>query len=153
MKLILSAAILLFAAGLYSFNSKGKSTNTTVIAEKEKGIQFWEKDWNSALKEAKAKNKLIFLDAYASWCGPCKLLKKNTFTDDKAGKFFNETFINVALDMEKGEGPDIGAKYGVNAFPTLIIADADGKLITYTQGYITPEQLIEFGQYGLTKNK
>ena len=153
MKLILSVTILLFAAGLYSFISKGKSGNTTAIAGTEIGIKFYEKGWNNALKEAKAKKKLIFLDAYASWCGPCKLLKKKTFTDENAGKFFNENFINVALDMEKGEGPDIGAKYGVNAFPTLIIADADGKMITYTQGYITPEQLIEFGQYGLTKSK
>lgn len=153
MKLILVSVMLLFAVGLYSFKSGNKSANSTAIAGIEKGIQFWEKDWSSALKEAKAKKKLIFLDAYASWCGPCKLLKKNTFTDDKAGKFFNEAFINVAMDMEKGEGPDIGAKYGVNAFPTLIITDADGNLITYTQGYITPEQLIEFGQYGLTKNK
>ena len=153
MKLVIVSVVLLSAVGLYSFKSSNKSANTTAIAGKEKGIQFWEKDWNSALKEAKAKKKFIFLDAYASWCGPCKLLKKNTFTDDKAGKFFNETFINVAMDMEKGEGPDIGTKYGVNAFPTLIITDADGNLITYTQGYITPEQLIEFGQYGLNKNK
>lgn len=153
MKLVIVSVVLLSAVGLYSFKSGNKSAKTTAIAGKEKGIQFWEKDWNSALKEAKAKRKLIFLDAYASWCGPCELLKKNTFTDDKAGKFFNETFINVAMDMEKGEGPDIGTKYGVNAFPTLIITDADGNLITYTQGYITPEQLIEFGQYGLNKNK
>lgn len=81
------------------------------------------------------------------------MLKKNTFTDEKAGNFFNDKFISVALDMEKGEGPEIGAKYGVNAFPTLIITDADGNLITYTQGYITPAQLIEFGQYGLNKTK
>lgn len=153
MRLVLSVLLLLSAIGLYSFISKSEAMNDTVSSSKEKGIQFWEKDWNSALKEAKAKKKLIFLDAYASWCGPCKLLKKNTFTDEQAGKFFNENYINVALDMEKGEGPDVGAKYGVNAFPTLIVTDADGKLITYTQGYISPEQLIEFGRYGLSKNK
>ncbi|MFN8243720.1 MAG: thioredoxin family protein [Ferruginibacter sp.] len=153
MKYFAPFLIIVLSIAVYSFVPKMYSNDSAVNLKKEKGIQFWGNDWKSALSEAKSKKKLIFLDAYASWCGPCKMLKKNTFTDEKAGNFFNDKFISVALDMEKGEGPEIGAKYGVNAFPTLIITDADGNLITYTQGYITPAQLIEFGQYGLNKTK
>jgi len=121
--------------------------------ETGQGLQFIEADWNKALAEAKKQNKLIFLDAYASWCGPCKLLKKNTFPDKEAGEYFNSNFINIAIDMEKGDGPALAEKYGVNAYPTLIITDANGKIITYTQGYIKPKQLIDFGKYGITKSK
>ena len=116
----------------------------------EKGIEFIEADWNKAKAEAKKQNKLIFLDAYTTCCGPCKLLKKKTFPDKEVGELFNENFINVAIDMEKGDGPLLAEQYGVYAYPTLIITDANGKVVTYTQGYMKPKDLIKFGKHGLS---
>jgi thioredoxin 1 len=115
------------------------------------GITFIEADWNKALAEAKKQHKLIFLDAYTSWCGPCKLLKKNTFSDKAAGDFFNTHFVNVAVDMEKGFGPALLEKYGVNAFPTLLIIDENGKKVSFSRGFIPAEVLIEFGKDGLAE--
>jgi thioredoxin 1 len=154
MKMLISGLFVLVALVVFAFvpKSKAKSENNT-RNEKGEGIQFIEDDWKKALQEAKKQNKLIFLDAYASWCGPCKLLKKNTFPDKEAGEYFNKNFINVAMDMEKGDGPALSEKYAVNAYPTLIITDAEGKIITYTQGYIKPKQLIDFGKYGLSQVK
>lgn len=148
--LLVIAAIMVFA-----FIPKWNESNTGANSNNEngQGIKFIEANWKKALEEAKKQNKLIFLDAYASWCGPCKLLKKNTFPDKDAGEFFNNNFINVAIDMEKGDGPALTEKYGVNAYPTLIIADADGNIITYTQGYMRPKQLIDFGKHGLSQKK
>ena len=51
--------------------------------------------------------------------------------------------------MEKGEGPVLLKKFGITAFPSLIIADADGGIVTYTVGFISPEQLIDLGKHGL----
>jgi thioredoxin 1 len=119
--------------------------------QKEQGIMFTESSWNKVLQEAKKQNKLIFIDAYASWCGPCRMLKRNTFPDKKAGYFFNKNFINTTIDMEQGEGVILSQKFGVEAYPTLIIADTNGIPVAYTKGYITPQQLIEFGQFGLNK--
>jgi thioredoxin-related protein len=115
------------------------------------GIQFLESSWSKAVEQAQKENKPIFLDAYASWCGPCKLLKRNTFTKKEAGDFFNSHFINVAIDMERGDGPALSQKFEVDAYPTLIIADKNGKIITYTKGYMNAGQLVEFGKYGLNK--
>lgn len=115
------------------------------------GIQFDNKDWKHAVSEAKKQNKLIFLDAYTSWCGPCKLLKKNTFTDSSVGNFFNKNFINITIDMEKGDGIELAKKYEVNAYPTLLLLDSAGNIVTYTKGYLSPEQLVDFGKYGLAK--
>ena len=53
--------------------------------------------------------------------------------------------------MEKGDGPLLSEKFGVIAYPTLIIANKDGNIVTYTQGYIKPKQLIEFGEYGISQ--
>lgn len=150
--LITSFAVALIAFAFIPTNREvSKEKNLTT--ESNKGIQFINESWNNVLEIAKKENKLIFLDAYASWCGPCKLLKKKTFPDKVAGEFFNTNFINVAIDMEKGEGPKIAAKYGVTAYPTLIIADAKGNIITYTQGYINAKQLLEFGKHGFAEFK
>ncbi|HEX9512536.1 MAG TPA: thioredoxin fold domain-containing protein [Puia sp.] len=146
--MLVIAAILVFAF-MPTRNKAGNKGSSSNVAGQ--GIQFIESDWSKALEEARKQNKFIFLDAYASWCGPCKLLKKNTFPDKEAGEFFNRNFINVAIDMEKGVGPELSEQYRVDAYPTLIITDAEGKIVTYTQGYMKPKQLIDFGRYGLSK--
>ena len=158
-KIVFLSLLAVVAIIVFAFVPKLKHRNAT---EKEKtkaissipaneGIQFIESNWAAAKAEAKKQNKLIFLDAYTSWCGPCKMLKRNTFPDKEDGEFFNKNFINVAIDMEKGDGPAVAAQYGVNAYPTLIFADADGKMVAYTKGYIDAKQLIEFGKFGLSK--
>jgi len=154
MKILISGLVVLAAIVVFAFVPKSnEKTINNNNNEKVEGIQFIEADWGKALAEAKKQNKLIFLDAYASWCGPCKLLKKNTFPDKEAGEYFNTNFISVAIDMEKGDGPALSEKFSVNAYPTLIITDANGKIITFTQGYIKPKQLIDFGKYGITQSK
>jgi len=117
----------------------------------EKGISFIEQDWNKALDSAKTNNKLVFLDIYATWCGPCKMLKQHTFTDEAAGKFFNEHFINVSMDGEAGVGPALAQKYSIVGYPSLIITDASGKVILETAGYVDANYLINFAKEALKR--
>ena len=153
MRLFAILAMVIAALTAYSFKQGNEAIHDVSFRESfENGIQFIEEDWQKALLEAKKQNKLIFLDAYATWCGPCRLLKKKTFPDGKAGAFFNKHFINVAVDVEKGAGPGIARKYGISGLPTLMIIDAAGKPVTYTVGFINPAQLIEFGEHGLAKS-
>jgi len=128
-----------------------KQSNSTENKKTETGIQFIEENWTKAVAEAKKQKKLIFIDAYTSWCGPCKMLKQNTFTDKAAGDFFNKNFVNIALDMEKGDGIAFAQKYQIAAYPTLLIMDADQKSVSVSEGYINPAQLIEFGKYVINK--
>ncbi len=136
------------AVWAFSASTPFKNTDRSFPAG---GIQFLESSWPKALERAQKENKPIFLDAYASWCGPCKMLKKNTFSKKEAGDFFNLHFINVSLDMEKGEGPALADKFAVDAYPTLIIADKNGNIVTFTKGYMNAHELVEFGKYGLNK--
>ena len=114
-------------------------------------IHFIEDAWADALKQAAAQNKYIFVDAYASWCGPCKMLKATTFKDAKVASFFNQNFINVALDMEKGMGPKLAAEWQMQAYPTLIIFTPKGKPVSGSVGYIKADELLRFGQQALAK--
>lgn len=155
MKKLISVSLLVFSAilALAAFaGNKGTSRPSTVKNE-EKGIHFIENNWEKALVEAKLQHKQVFLDAYTTWCGPCKLLKKKTFPNAAAGEFFNKHFINVAIDMEKGAGPALLEKYRIDAFPTLIITDEAGNLLTYTKGFMEAKQLLAFGQHGLSLKK
>lgn len=117
----------------------------------ETGIQFHTESWQKVLDLAKKENKVIFLDIYASWCGPCKLLKSKTFSDPEVGEFYNANFINVALDGEKGEGVELAQKYQLTAYPTLIFIYPDGSVKLKAMGYHNAKQFLELGQSVINK--
>lgn len=119
--------------------------------ENDNGIQFHQSTWKEVLDLAKKENKVIFLDIYASWCGPCKLLKSKTFSNQEVGDFYNENFINVALDGEKGEGITLADKYNVRAYPTLLFIHPDGTIKHYATGYHDAKQFIDLGQKVIKK--
>jgi thiol:disulfide interchange protein len=114
--------------------------------DKKEGIIFYRGSWKEALDAAKKENKLIFLDIYASWCGPCKRLKNNTFSNTRVGKYFNTTFINVSLDGETEEGELLANQYRVTGYPSLFFIDKDGNVITQEDGYHDPEELIKLAR-------
>lgn len=134
------------------FAFEGKAQGASKAAAKQSGqINFIENSWSTALKQAAAQNKYIFVDAYASWCGPCKMLKATTFKNNKVAAFYNSNFINVAMDMEKGQGPALAAQWGLRVYPTLIIFNAKGKPVYGTEGFIKADDLIKFGVQALNK--
>jgi thiol-disulfide isomerase/thioredoxin len=153
--IIFSALLAFTAIMIFAFvpDKHVKHADVNMYSGKGDGIKFMEADWSKALQEAKKQNKPVFLDAYTTWCGPCRMLKQNTFTDKAVGEFFNKNFINVALDMEKGDGIAVGAKYQINAYPTLIITDADQKSVSVTEGYMGPARLLEFGKSVLAQKR
>jgi thiol-disulfide isomerase/thioredoxin len=114
------------------------------------GITFVEnKSWKEVLAMAKKENKLIFLDAYATWCGPCKYMQKNVFTDDAVGDFYNTSFINVAMDMEKGEGVELSEKYDLSSYPTLFFINSDGEVIHKSVGALESVDFLALGKDAL----
>ncbi|OSZ79201.1 hypothetical protein CAP35_13375 [Chitinophagaceae bacterium IBVUCB1] len=129
------------------------STAITYGGESTTGIQFSKLTWKEALAKAKKENKLIFIDVYTTWCGPCKLLKKNTFPDKALGAYFNKNFINIAIDAEEGEWVQFAEQQRVQGYPTLLIMDKNGKEAGRTMGYMPAEQLLQFGKEVNEKKK
>lgn len=120
-------------------------------AKNPHNIVFIEDSWDEALRQAALQNKYIFVDAYASWCGPCKMLKKYTFSNQKVADFFNANFVNVSIDMEKGDGPSLATAWRLQAYPTLIIFDAKGRPVLGEAGYMGVNDLLDFAKQGLSK--
>lgn len=86
-----------------------------------------------AMKAAKAEKKLVFVDFYTSWCGPCKMMARDVFPQQKVGEFMNARFVCVKYDAEKEE-PELVKKSDITAYPTFIIFDADGNEINRKTG-------------------
>lgn len=113
------------------------------------GIKFEDGNWQATLDKAKKEKKLVFLDAYTTWCGPCKWMSKNVFTDDAVGAYYNSNFVNAKMDMEKGEGLDIAEKYGINVYPSLLWINGDGEVVHRVCGAIESEVFIKAGKTAL----
>ena len=118
---------------------------------KAQGIEFFHGTWDEALSKSKAEGKLIFVDAFAKWCGPCKMMAANTFTDPAVGEFFNANFIPMKIDMEEEMGLKFRDKYPVSAFPTLFFIDEDGNIAKQTVGAKSPPDIITLAQSVLDK--
>lgn len=111
------------------------------------GMKFEEnKSFKDLLAIAKKENRLLFVDAYTTWCGPCKMMAKNVFPEETVGNFYNANFINSKIDMEKGEGIDLAKQYNVRAYPTYLFINGDGELIHRVTSYFPPEEFIAVGK-------
>jgi len=136
---ILALCIALLS-GLYSFNASAQKRSST------QEIQFSQQSYKQVLAKAKASHKRIFVDAFATWCAPCKELRKTTFKDAKAAAYFNQHFINFSIDVEKGDGINLAKTWQVEGLPTLLIVDENGKVLANHTGYVDGNGLLQFAQ-------
>jgi thiol-disulfide isomerase/thioredoxin len=113
-----------------------------------RSIQFQQKPWSEILAQAKKENKFIFMDAFASWCGPCKWMAANMFTNDTVADFYNKTFICTSVDMEKGEGLTLQNKFQVRAYPTLLFINPEGDMVHKKVG--AAQKVQDYVNLGLT---
>lgn len=117
-----------------------------------------------AVAAQKETPKKIFIDAYTVWCGPCKMLDKNTFSNKDVANYVNEhyyavkfnaegnetinfngqTFTNPNFDPNKSgrnSSHQLAGYFSVRAYPTIIFLDEASNLIAPLPGYKTPQQL------------
>ena len=98
------------------------------------GIKFETGTWSEMLAKAKTENKLVFVDVYTQWCGPCKNVAKNVFPQQKLGDVYNEQFINFQIDAESPEGKEFVKQYPVPGYPTFFYINGEGVVINKAVG-------------------
>ncbi len=130
----------------------------SVVAQTDKtnGVQYFKGTWTELLKEARQKNKLIFLDVYTDWCAPCKFMDEHVFTNTAVAGKYNSLFVNYRINAEKGEGTDLAKKFNVGAYPTLLFLNSSGYLIQREVGEREAGPLINIAdnvfKQGVDKN-
>ncbi len=142
------------------------AVSTVAFAQENKGITFVHgMRWAKILEQAKAENKYIFLDAYTTWCGPCKYMSQNIFPQPEVGTFFNKNYINVKIQMNvtKADNEDvkslytdakeIESKYGIKAYPTYLFFSPDGELVHRELGSFPAEEFITKAKNALDPSK
>lgn len=122
-----------------------------LIQVRAEGITFSSESWNQMLQQAKASNKIIFVDFYATWCGPCKHLEREIFTQSELGGYFNEHFISKRIDAEKEELELVG-KMNIQAYPTLVFFDPSGEILYRLEGAPEVDHLLRLGKKALNLN-
>lgn len=107
------------------------------------GIHFYHGSFDFILEKARKEKKQIFVDVYTSWCGPCKQMATQVFSDPEVGKFYNETFICVKLDAEKEKSHGFFEKYQAGGFPSLFWLTMEGELIDMNVGFMNSKQFLD----------
>lgn len=112
-------------------------------AAKGQGMRFEEVAFEEALAKAKAEDKLVFVDCYTSWCGPCKRMANSVFPMQEVGDYMNPKFVSLKCDMEKGEGPALQERYRVRSYPTFLILTPEGEMVHKFVGATGPKTFME----------
>jgi thioredoxin-related protein len=123
------------------------------VSAQNRSINFETGTWKEVIEKAGSQHKMIFLDAYASWCGPCKLMAASVFTRDTVADFFNKNFVNAKFDMEKGEGGKLGQFYDVKAYPTYLFLDSEGNVVHRCCGSMSAAAFIQVATDAITPGR
>ena len=104
----------------------------------------WEYNYKAALAKAKREKKLVMVDMYADWCGPCKLLDKNTFSNKDVETKLSNDFVAVKIDLEKSkEAQELARQFGADEIPHIIFVGPDGKKLSDHIGYVTADEFLK----------
>lgn len=121
--------------------------------------------WEQVKQKAKEENKFIFIDAYATWCAPCKKMDKEVYTNDTVADFFNERFISFKLQMDSTARDNSEVKslyafakkisndYKVTGFPTLLFFSTDGVLTGKELGFRNSSVLIQSAEVAMSPER
>ncbi|MBS3912980.1 MAG: thioredoxin fold domain-containing protein [Bacteroidetes bacterium] len=139
-KFTIGAILLILGVMFLSLNAFNSQSESDV--NPAQGIQFRHIGIEEALKLAKYEKKIIFVDAYADWCGPCKRLARTTFMDTGVASLFNNTFVNVKMNVDQSWGKSFSHSYGIQSLPTLLFIDTSGNVLQRTVGTIDAERLV-----------
>lgn len=102
----------------------------------------------AATQRANIENKNIFVDTYAPWCGPCKIMDIH-FQDKEVINYFNRNFINVKIDTDTPYGKKVSAKYQIAFLPTILILDKDGATRFKVDKLINRDELLSLARYAI----
>lgn len=123
---------------LFAFNAPAGSRELSL---EEMNSDKWYYDLEEAKKVAKSTNRKIFVDFYAEWCGPCKLLAAEVFPLPEFKKLSKDlVFCKIDVDAQ----PTVSKAYNITAMPTQLVLNADGSVVGTKVGYGGVQDFFNF---------
>ena len=113
----------------------------TVGASAKGGVEFREGTLDEMVAEAAAADKYLFVELFATWCGPCRVMER-TLATDEVGEFMNPRFVSVRYDVDKATGSLLARANGVRSIPTCLVINGNGEVVGRLVGLSTPERFI-----------
>ena len=126
------------------------------IAPKAQDIMtasFFTGSYQELLQEAKRLKKPIILDFTASWCGPCRKMAKETYSDELVASIVSLKYFAYKVDVQELEGLDLADKYQAFQYPTTLFVDYNGKVLGRLKGFYPPEYFIKILQMNQDKRR
>ena len=142
---ILLFLVLILAAGMTACHGSKKATKSHSNDELSKyPLNFMRSDYlNDVLEEAKKEGKLVFIDMYADWCAPCKVMDEELYMNDAFAKIINENYISYKVNIEKGNGANLHTIFDIRVVPTLLFLDSDGNVLQRSDGALSYSHFLE----------
>lgn len=106
----------------------------------EGAVAFASLSYDGALAQAKSDRKLVMLDVYTDWCGWCKKLDRDVYSDTRVAAALKDV-IPVKVNAEKG-GEDVARRYNVEGFPTILFVNASGEVVKRIDGYVDADEML-----------
>ncbi|MCA9252572.1 MAG: thioredoxin fold domain-containing protein [Phycisphaerales bacterium] len=114
------------------------------------GGAFQSLSFNDAVAKATEAKKFIFIDFYTTWCGPCKMMDRDTFPDANVQKWLSEKAVALQIDAERDIA--LADRFRIDSYPTLLFLNPDGSEFDRISGYVTPDEFLKFA-HGVEKGE
>jgi len=112
-------------------------------AESHGDLPWFEGTWEEVLAHAAAENKTLFVDFWAEWCGPCKMMFRETFVDERVVAAMTQGFIPYSVDVESDAGGVLAETYNITGLPTFLFLDAKGRAVDALMGFVPADPFLE----------
>ncbi|RZK31104.1 MAG: thioredoxin family protein, partial [Hymenobacter sp.] len=129
------------------------AVSSLVASAQEGPVNFVEGDWAQVQAQAKKANKPIFLYAWSLGCGPCREMARDVFPAPAVGRYYNTTFVNYKVNIDKGAGKDLAKQYGIVSLPAYLYFNAQGQLLHRSGSGKDAAAFVQDGKDAFDPNK
>lgn len=158
-----TTALFVTSLGLYYTSVNAKETNQKTLTkfEMKSSHMAGEKvawfSFTEGMAKAKKENKYVFIDFYTDWCGYCKKLDKETYSNEKVYKYLNDKFVPIKVNAESNEKviyagkpipqSELAKSFGVTGYPAMFFMETEKKPIGQLPGFVAPKEFLTIATY------